>query len=387
MKLRLALTARETVETGYVSKAVDADHRINTWIGQTLTRDAPVAIPEEATVYTNIRSAEPQKLKYGGTDDGVPTPDNLNVFVLASGQGSDGVLSTTVDDTARTFRGAYGEASGKFTCAADDTCSAVETGANPSGQRVLTSHLNNGWTFVSDGYVESVATQDESYMYFGYWLRKPLDPNEAAPNYDVSTFFGGGTAAAFTVPGDLSDADDALTATYKGGAAGMYVTRKLSFTNEGVDDKSPADYGRFTANAELKAYFGAHPSFAEVPDGDDADDLADTPNRQNRIKGTIKNFTDGAKDLGFEVTLGLTEFSTGTIASGPIGSATAKFSDTATNTAGTGTGTWDGQFYGPAADTDANESANTTLPSGVAGKFNVESAHTVVVGAFGARKQ
>ena len=59
------------------------------------------------------------------------------------------------------------------------------------------------------------------------------------------------------VPGDLTDDKDALTATYKGGAAGRYVTRKLSFTDQGVDPKSPAYHGRFTANAELKAYFGA----------------------------------------------------------------------------------------------------------------------------------
>ena len=61
----------------------------------------------------------------------------------------------------------------------------------------------------------------------------------------------------FVVPDALTDADDALKATYKGGAAGRYVTRKLSFTDQGVDAKSPAYHGRFTADAELNAYFGA----------------------------------------------------------------------------------------------------------------------------------
>ena len=236
-----------------------------------MTRDAPIAIPEEATVYTNIKPATPQKLKYGGTETGdvaVPTPGNLNVFVLALGQGSDGALSreTETENVARTFRGAYGDASGTFTCAAAaTTCTDVETGTNDGGQRVLTVQLAAGWTFESDGYVESVATPDESYLYFGYWLQSPVNPAVSA-TYSFSTFFGGGTAAAFTVLGDLTDPADALTATYKGGAAGRYVTRKLSFTNQGVDPKSPAYHGRFTANAELKAYFGAHPSFAVVTD-------------------------------------------------------------------------------------------------------------------------
>ena len=77
---------------------------------------------------------------------------------------------------------------------------------------------------------------------------------------------------------------------------------------------------------------------------------------------------------------------TGAIAS-VANSATAKFSNTPTNTAATGMGTWNAQFYGPAADTDAMESANTKLPSGVAGQFNVGSAHTNVVGAFAAEIQ
>ena len=65
------LTPRETMETGYTSEAVDEGHEITTgstqWIGKTLTRAAPVATPEKATFYTNIKPAKPQKLKYGGT--------------------------------------------------------------------------------------------------------------------------------------------------------------------------------------------------------------------------------------------------------------------------------------------------------------------------------
>ena len=45
---------------------------------------------------------------------------------------------------------------------------------------------------------------------------------------------------------------EAMSATYKGGAAGLYAKREYSGTGDG--DLLGA--GRFTATAELKAYFG-----------------------------------------------------------------------------------------------------------------------------------
>ena len=82
--------------------------------------------------------------------------------------------------------------------------------------------------------------------------------------------------------------------------------------------------------------------------------------------------------------------------------ATATFSETAESTKATGAGTWNGQFYGPSAvdlnvalraanpmATDADldlAEVDSTLPTGVAGNFNVKSTtgHTQVVGAFAA---
>ena len=105
------------------------------------------------------------------------------------------------------------------------------------------------------------------------------------------------------------------------------------------------------------------------------------------IQGTITKFMDDDTDLGFEVTLGLRPIGTGEITTA-ADSATAKFSDTPINTAGTGTGAWNGRFYGPNAEADAEDDVvNTTLPSGVAGEFSVGSVHTKVVGAFAAEKQ
>ena len=177
--------------------------------------------------------------------------------------------------------------------------------------------------------------------------------------------------------------DEALTATYEGGAAGRYVTRKLRIKDQGVDPASPGYHGRFTATATLTAHFGMHEDFA----GDDTTDPV-TEDTFNSIGGTITNFMDGATDLGFAVTLDRTDIA----ASGAIidGVAMAKFSDTATSTtASDDTGTWSGQFYGPDADTsdEVMDDPATHLPSGVAGQFEAQSTYTSVVGAFAAEKQ
>ena len=271
----ITLTPSDTVGIEYTSTEVDAGHanRYSGWSGQTITRggDDDLTIPEEATVYTNIVAATPKKLTYGGTGNtggDVPAPSALVSFVLAAGQGNDASLNMVEQDMARTFRGAYGGISGRFTCAAGATCTDVETATNVGDQRILNNQLTQGWTFESDGYVESVAMQSVDFMYYGYWLRSPADPSIANAAYQFSAFFGGGTGGdtdeGFMVGSALTDADDALKATYKGGAAGRYVTRKLSFTDQGVDAKSPAYHGRFTANAELNAYFGAHSTYAEI---------------------------------------------------------------------------------------------------------------------------
>ena len=79
----------------------------------------------------------------------------------------------------------------------------------------------------------------------------------------------------------------------------MYVTRKLTFTDLTVDPKSPAHHGRFTANAQLKAYFGDNPTFNEK----EVDGVVVREARHNRIDGTITDFMDGDTDLGFKVKL------------------------------------------------------------------------------------
>ena len=253
----------------YTSEAVDTGHEIDDWSGQTLKRsdakDLPT--PQEATVYTNIDPATQQKLKLGdGNTVAVTAPDATNVFVLDSGQDDD----ETINMDESSFRVAYNGVPGTFTCVGDACADIVTATDDNTGQRVIdgsanaTSFVVDGWTFESDDYVEAVATQDADYMYFGYWLQSP-DPDVDTSVYEFATFFGGPVdeaAVEFVVPYVLSDNnDEALTATYEGGAAGRYVTRKLRIKDQGVDPQSPGYTGRFTARATLTAHFGKHADF------------------------------------------------------------------------------------------------------------------------------
>ena len=143
---------------------------------------------------------------------------------------------------------------------------------NAGGQLVINTPLAT-WTFESDDYVESVAKQDVDYMYFGYWLQSP-DPDPAddddVTDYNFVTLYGGAIDGTDNNVFSIATAsgliqrgreDDALTATYVGGAAGRYVTRKLRLVDQEVDPRSPGYTGRFTATAKLTANFGTHSDF------------------------------------------------------------------------------------------------------------------------------
>ena len=369
----------------YTREEVDPDHAIDGWDGQTLKRGDTEDLPasQRATVYTNIDQATRQKLKYGGDDEAVPTPGNLAQFVLGPGQGNDESINM-----ARSFTGAYGSIFGTFTCADDATnCGTVETDdTGIGGERLLLTTLDSlDWTFVSDDYVESESTQDEDYMFFGYWLQSPQNPSAPMPQYMFAAFHGGGSKFSVVNALSTNGEDEGLTATYEGGAAGRYVTRKQRTKDDAFDPQSPGYHGRFTATATLTADFGTHPDF-------EADEDTDRQDTRNMIQGTITDFRDGATTdpLGFEVTLGLTSIGDGDFS----GTTTATFSDTETSTGSTtGTGTWSGQFYGPAAaeatDDMPAEDASTKLPSGVAGLFDASSAisRAKVIGAFAAAEE
>ena len=171
------------------------------------------------------------------------------------------------------------------------------------------------------------------------------------------------------MPGVLvpaSSTEDAITAKYEGGAAGMYVTRTLRLGGQVVDQYSPGFFGRFTAKAALTAVFGGPPD----------DSVPVLVRVRNTIRGAITEFKDGDRNLDFKVTLDPLTVVAGDAIINGVGMASVKYGKTATSDAGTGMGDWSVRLfgtyvYGPDGTTRIEEA--THIPSGVSGKFDVTS--------------
>ena len=254
------------------------------------------------------------------------------------------------------FAGSFHGVAGMFMCDAP-ACSAH----NDEDGGLMT--LTGEWTFTptsTDSMVADVRT-DADYLDFGYWVN--TDDSGDTVEYMVNTFFRG--EAPY---GDVGNVVG--SATYKGAAAGLYTKRAL--TPGGDGDVTAA--GRFTADAELMAYFGQPaPPDDNIP-----------PNMEDSISGTIKNFMDGGMmiDAAWLVELNKIDGENGETynASGSEG--------TFTGGTTTGGGTWSGTFYGdnsstPATDDDQNA---TLVPTGVAGEFDAVFNNGDLMGSFGATK-
>ena len=376
----------EATTNEYTSEVVDTGHEIEGWIGQTLKRDdsmaatmeveaEPATIMDEVTAYTNIDPATRGKLMYEGIDNAIPDIAVYRIEVEADQMYS--------NDDGDTFRGAFIRTDGTrilgtFTCDADVSCAAISSTEGEEtetvvGTLVLAMNPGLGWEFDSDENVTEGETPDTDYMYFGYWLQSPVE----GTTYAFSILNGGGNQP-FVIDDELTNDSHALTATYEGGAAGLYVTRELRVRDGSVDVYSPGFHGRFTANAMIKAYFGTNDEFA----GNQIV-TPNIPSKQNMIEGTITDFMDGDTELGFKVTLERTMIGDGT---GISGMATAEFGKPGDSMATAGT--WGAKLFGPSPDADSSQAAkNRTVPSGVAGQFDVNSSYTKVVGAFAAEKQ
>ena len=220
----------------------------------------------------------------------------------------------------------------------------------------MISSTGGTWTFTPDADLADdtmIDLPDTDHLYFGWWLQ---EPDDAEGSYAFRTFSGG--TAPFAV-GDkfTSGNNDELlgTASYRGRAAGQYVTKDFS---GGVLSGGTA--GAFTATASLTAHFGG-------------DDIA--VNDQFNIRGSVTDFRDVERDSsldGWRITLNKVDLAPG---SASFGGAAG---DTTTATIGgvTGTGTWEGAFFGNArAD---------GKPGSVAGVFDAHLPAAHIAGGFGA---
>ena len=221
--------------------------------------------------------------------------------------------------------------------------------------------MNGGWAFESTDDVESQADQKRDHLYFGYWLQMPAD---ADGDHAFATFWGGGMGFTDTAIRGLTG-----EATYNGAAGGKYVTKELALV-EGKVETASAVGGYFTADATLTAVFGG----PLILEGD-----------RYGISGTIDNFKDGVtgEDLGFNVNL----TKIGIMEGGPYTSATVTAAHgTVPNT----DGGWNVGFFGPVGvndDATPDDESLTTLPTGVAGDFNVEFPDADLAGGFAATRE
>ena len=349
--------------------------------------EAPVAHPFDADladmfVNANAKSSYAFSVRFatgvGTTDVNTFANDAVSISVSAGQMASEQTdsmmldvggaqletLATTVPNASE-HKGTYFGAAGTYKCVTTGggTCRIKRDmgGATPFEVDLAMAAT---WVFMPDD-GEMIMVPDQDWMVFGAWLTTPDNPNgshRVGAFYDGMQNYGAASSNVFTI----SDAAGLHgSATYTGGAAGVYSHRGAA--------------GLFTADAELTANFDK--------DGDATSDSGDYS-----ISGRIDNFrgTDGLflgadtratpndPDDGGEndwvVMLGMDELDATVAGNGYVTGNTTGSADGVT-----WTGTWTGQLYGPTmADMDS------VAPSGVGGQFQSGNAHTSVVGAFGA---
>ena len=242
------------------------------------------------------------------------------------------------------FAGTFHGVAGTFECTNDTAACAAENNADGD-----LASLTGAWTFTPDSTDSTVAgvQTDVDYLDFGHWVRT-VDA-AAGPSYTVDAFYRG--EAPHGDVGGLTG-----TATYKGGAAGLYARRAYAAGGDGAVTAA----GRFTADAALTAKFGG-------------DDVA--TNDRFSIGGTIDNFMDGGKAIDAAWTVELDKIGGNGAGTFNIGSNADQESFTGGTT--TGGGAWSGKFYG---------GSGADAPTGVAGRFTAAFDNGGVIGAFGATK-
>lgn len=190
----------------------------------------------------------------------------------------------------------------------------------------------------------TVSKPDGDYLTYGFWLDTKTKDGNVTEYETVQTF----AMSSLDPSAGLSSVTG--TATYEGGAAGVFVheTKK----EDGTLDTATS--GRFTADVSMKAYFEAT-----------------TTRTAGTIEGTISNFDlDGGPDNSWNVNLSAAGIGTD---AGFTGNASGMTGDN---------GSLSGRFHGTG---DADD--NTVAPPVLIGEFNANFVNGFAAGAFGARKK
>ena len=268
--------------------------------------------------------------------------------------------TTTADmDEAFETAGTYNGADGTYRCNGTSECTVT---LNAMG---MITAMSDGWIFTPD----MGATSDQpdyDYLRYGFWLQRTTDKDGVLEYDEVETFAGSSLDATGSV------ADVTGSATYSGGATGVYVH---SITNPDGTEAS-ATSGHFTADVALTAYFG---QTVDDPDTTPNEAGQIPPGLLNSISGTINDFMLSGHDQGpgWSVSLEQGAITTGT----GTASGVAK--------GGGADGSYSATFHGPATHDHDDDTTTTEVPiapGSVVGEFNANFSNGSVAGAYGARK-
>ena len=255
-----------------------------------------------------------------------------------------------------TFLGVDGELSCASACAQQPTNDP--TTFTFSTNAVFTPKPDQGED-LSD-LIVNIPDSNSNYFNFGYWLTTTGSgdslKHEIEP-YATVMGYGNATAAVGTLAG---------SATYSGGAAGVYVLSKGDIAAPGLYN------GEFIAEVDLKADFNTTP----------------TDNSSNwKITGNVSNFesvtNDSDNDTLDKWTLSLSaDLGARTPATALVTTPALTLNESETDGGGDRKGEWSAYFYGEADSTTA--AAN--YPEVIVGDFDGHFTDGSVVGVFGAKR-
>ena len=343
-------------------------------------QNVPNAGSYEAVVYSNVEPPVQGKKFGSAADPATPAGSMFQYQLAAADRAGNANKALTVADShealvslpsvtrtsgTETFKlpeggeegfitvpGMLHGVSGTFSC-------APTTPAEGCTAAVLTKGYNlegGTWLFIpSDANARVMTPADTVYASYGWWLYKRPDESE----YHAGVFYdhkGANTAEELNPAGFAALRG---SASYSGGAAGHYAL--FSPPTGGTNDA-----GQFTADASLKATFGATHS----------------------VTGMIDNFTgaDGmARDWSVELKKSSAVQTTATSGTDFIGNITGgKTVWTVNGEAAAQAGGWFGRLHNNGANvTNAGDAPNT-----VVGNFSADYGGAgKIVGAFGATRQ
>ncbi len=300
---------------------------------------------------------------------------NILTLVKAAQFTAAGALELPFDaDTAGTadkneaakVPGTYNGASGTYTCSNTTGTSCTVTRTVAEGKYTI-SAMAGGWTFKPDAGAMSDQS-DYDYVHYGFWLKRTTDAMGAVTYNEVETFADASRAES----SDVGAVEG--TATYTGGATGVYVKNTLD-ENEGTIKKATA--GHFTADVELTATFGQEGEDPKVAVNPTENPGRIAPNKLNTIVGTINEFLlSGGEKNSWSVTI-----------EGDISTTDGTASGTAKGNVKNEDGSFSATFHGTPTTTTTAETRPHTKPSAVVGEFNSFFTNGSVAGAFGAQEK